>query len=327
MQGLKTLFITALCLNASVVAAHHSEAAFNHDITKVFEGIVTDVSWRNPHIFISVETAVDSEKVEWKLETGSTPVMTRSGWSRDSVLPGDTVLIRAHPDNDPDKKNAILLSLEKEDGSIFAQDDVLHQPLAVASGFTGIWKKRSTDTTNFTEQLQNLELTAAGKAARDSYDVTVDNPLNQCIAYPSPRIVDNFTYVFEIDLLDDQMMIYSDYLDAHRVVYLDGRGHPEGGERTVQGHSIGTWEEDTLVVDTRLFADHRSPNRNGVKSGAQKHVVERYRLSNDKTRMLVEVFMEDPEYLAETFEGRVTYYYSPLLERYDYDCQPAVFSE
>ena len=77
-----------------------------------------------------------------------------------------------------------------------------------------------------------------------------------------------------------------------------------------------------MVVDTRLFEDHRSPNRNGVPSGAQKHVVERYRLSDDKTRMLVDVFMEDPQYLTETFEGNVTYYYSPLLKRYNYDCQP-----
>jgi hypothetical protein len=327
MKRVIRLSTVALFLFSSAINAHHSEAAFNHDIINVFEGTVTNISWRNPHIFLYVETMDKGEKVEWKLETGSTPVMTRSGWSRGSVKPGDTVQIRSHPENDPNKKIAILLSLEKEDGSIYAQDDVLHQPLAVADGFNGIWKKRSTDTTDFTPRLQNLELTAAGKAAKDAYDVTIDNPLNQCIGYPAPRLVDNFTYVFEMELLEERLMIYSDYLDAHRIVYLDGRGHPEDGERTIQGHSIGHWEDEVLVIDTQLFADHRSPNRNGVPSGVQKHVVERYRLSEDKTRMLVDVFMSDPEYLAETFEGTVTYYYSPLLERYDYNCEPAVFSE
>jgi hypothetical protein len=35
-----------------------------------------------------------------------------------------------------------------------------------------------------------------------------------------------------------------------RRIYTDGRGHPEDGELTFHGHSIGHWESDTLVVDT-----------------------------------------------------------------------------
>ena len=35
-----------------------------------------------------------------------------------------------------------------------------------------------------------------------------------------------------------------------RRIYTDGRGHPEDGEETFHGHSIGHWEGDTLVVET-----------------------------------------------------------------------------
>ena len=35
-----------------------------------------------------------------------------------------------------------------------------------------------------------------------------------------------------------------------RRIYTDGRGHPEDGELTFHGHSIGHWEGDTLVVET-----------------------------------------------------------------------------
>ena len=313
--------IAAICVNATDVIAHHSEAAYNHDIIAAFEGTVTRVSWRNPHIMIFVETTDDNgETVEWRLETGSTPVMARSGWIQDSLSPGDSVIIRTHPENRRDRRVGILLSLEKEDGSILAQNDSLVEPEIAASGFSGIWKRRHSDTGNYMERLENLGLTEAGAAARDAYDISTENPLARCIGFPTPRLVGNGTYVFEIELLDDRMMIYSEYLDAHRTIYLDGSGHPGDGERTIHGHSIGHWEDDVLVVDTRLFAYHRSPNRNGVPSGAQKHVVERYRLSDDKTRMLIDVFMEDPEYLAETFEGSVAQYYSPGLERYNYDC-------
>jgi hypothetical protein len=328
LQVIRILSIATLCLNVSVVAAHHSEAAYNHDIIAAFEGTVTRISWRNPHIFVIVETTDDDgEPVEWKLETGSTPVMARSGWTRDSLAVGDSVVIRAHPENRRDRKVAILLTLEKEDGSILAQKDSLVQPEIAAAGFSGIWKKRYSDSGPFIERLSGLALTEAGEAARDAYDISRENPLYQCIGFPAPRLVDSATYVFEVDLLDDRMIIYSEFLDTHRTIYLDGRAHPEGGERTNQGHSIGHWEDDVLVVDTRLFADHRSPNRNGVPSGAQKHVVEKYRLSDDKTRMLIDVFMEDPEFLAETFEGSVTRYYAPGLERYRYDCHPEVASE
>jgi hypothetical protein len=48
---------------------------------------------------------------------------------------------------------------------------------------------------------------------------------------------------------------------------------------TQRGHSIGWWEGNTLVVDTTHFAFHRSSSLDGVPSGAQKHVVERYTLT------------------------------------------------
>ena len=327
MKPCQYLNIAILCLSASAATAHHSEAAYNHDVITAFDGVVTEVGWRNPHIYIFVETTGENaEKVKWKLETGSTPVMARSGWTRNSLVVGDTVSVRTHPEIRTENKVGILLSIEKEDGSILAQVDNLVQPEIAAPGFAGVWKKPYTDDSPFTNNLQSLALTEAGKAAQDAYDRDRDSPLSRCIGFPAPLLVNTGTYLFEIELLDDRMMIYSEYLDAHRTIYIDGRDHPENGERTTQGHSIGHWENDVLVVDTRLFADHPTPNRNGVPSGAQKHVVERYRLSEDKTRMLIDVFMEDPEYLTETFEGSASQQYTPNLERHEYNCTPAGLS-
>ena len=79
---------------------------------------------------------------------------------------------------------------------------------------------------------------------------------------------------------------------------MDGRGHPDPGERFAMGHSIGWWQDDTLVVDTANFEDHRSPYQIGVPSGGQKHVIERYRLALDGTYMDAMYILEDPEYLA-----------------------------
>ena len=118
------------------------------------------------------------------------------------------------------------------------------------------------------------------------------------------------------------MILRSEFFDVTRTVYMDGRGHPVNGERTNQGHSIGWWEGDTLVVDTTLLADHRAGNSpRGVPSGAQKRMVERFSLSEDGTQAIVDVFVEDPEFLAEPFETQLEIVYSPHLELYSYECQ------
>jgi hypothetical protein len=102
---------------------------------------------------------------------------------------------------------------------------------------------------------------------------------------------------------------------------MDG-AHPGDGERTLQGHSIGWWEGETLVVDTVDFADHRSPygSGTGIPSGAEKHVVERYRLSDDGTHALVDIVLEDPEYLAEPVTAQFVWRYSPHFEMLQLGC-------
>jgi hypothetical protein len=33
-------------------------------------------------------------------------------------------------------------------------------------------------------------------------------------------------------------------------IYLDGRSHPKDLKRTFMGHSIGRWDDDTLVINS-----------------------------------------------------------------------------
>jgi len=134
------------------------------------------------------------------------------------------------------------------------------------------------------------------------------------------------TNIFPIEIEFDEaahtVMIRTELYDERRTVYMDGRGHPESGERFVTGHSIGHWEDDVLVVDTRLFADHRSPYQIGVPSGAQKHVVEKYRLNEDRSRLIVEFMLEDAEYLAAPLTHTRELLYSPDLEISEFSCDP-----
>jgi len=79
----------------------------------------------------------------------------------------------------------------------------------------------------------------------------------------------------------------------HRVVYMDGRKHPEDLIPTWTGHSIGWWEGDTLVVDAVGFNDRWWFDRRGTPHTEQLHVIERYtRLNYGQIRN--NATLEDP---------------------------------
>jgi hypothetical protein len=99
---------------------------------------------------------------------------------------------------------------------------------------------------------------------------------------------------------------------VERIVHLDQTTHT-GAPFTNDGHSIGRWDNGTLVVDTRNFRDHPTGNGGGVPSGAQKHLVEYFELAADRTTLTYRFVLEDPEYLAAPFEGSAVWEHRPDL--------------
>lgn len=298
--------------------AHHSDAGYNRDSVVVLEAEVVRYIFRNPHVTVFVEAEdANGQTVEWEIETGSTPIMQRSGWTRDLLSPGDTVIVRAHPERSG-RQRAILNTLETEDGRLWSQIERDLDATERATSLAGIWKGIST--TSLGRQVRQAALTPAGRASRDSYNAIEDDPNNRCIPNPPPFHLSSSNYLTGIEILDDRVIIRNEFFDVERTVWTDQRAHPEGLEPTNQGHSIGRWEDDVLVVDTIGLAAHRDGNGGGVASSTARHVVERFYLSDDGERAIVEVLVEDPEYLAEPFTGRTEMTYVPHLQLYRYDC-------
>lgn len=326
MRQLRFLTIPAALVVASIASAHHSALIFNRDVVVAFEGTVTQFGWANPHVYIHVETTDETgEIVEWEFETDATPILSRSGWSRDSLAPGDTVLVRGNPDKNG-RAHALLVSLTKEDGEVLAarsyflrkSDDPTNVPRA--STLAGVWELDFSDYTAFYRDWDQIELTERGLASRNSYDVRMDSPEAQCIPMPTPGVV-VAPYLNEIVIEDDRVLIRNERYNLERVIYTDGREHPENVEPANQGHSIGSWEGDVLVIDTVAFEPHRSPILGrGVESGSQKHVIERYALTEDGTTIEVEFMLEDPEHMAEAFSGTVRWHYAPHFQMQGFDC-------
>jgi hypothetical protein len=82
-----------------IAAAHHSNAAYDLDHPQTMEGTVKAVNWTNPHItFVIEKDAKGGEAAStWVFEVSSPGVLTRSGWTKRSLQPGDHAVFRYAP--------------------------------------------------------------------------------------------------------------------------------------------------------------------------------------------------------------------------------------
>jgi len=90
--------------------AHHSFAA-EFDITKpvTLVGSVTKIEWTNPHayLFIDVKDPQTGAVTNWEIEMGSPNGLTRLGWTRTMLKPGDGVTVEGSMGrNKPNLANA-----------------------------------------------------------------------------------------------------------------------------------------------------------------------------------------------------------------------------
>jgi Family of unknown function (DUF6152) len=82
-----------------IAAAHHSNAAYDLAHPQTMEGTVKTVNWTNPHISFVIEAdAKNGEAAKtWVFEVSSPGVLTRSGWTKRSLQPGDHAVFRYAP--------------------------------------------------------------------------------------------------------------------------------------------------------------------------------------------------------------------------------------
>ena len=328
-------FIAIVSVTALPVSAHHSDAGIDMESIVAFEGVVTDFVWRNPHVYVLVDRdGGDGEAVEWELQMGPVNVISRRGWRRDTLQPGDRVSVRAHASLSG-RTYGIIDSIDKDGGLQLAAAAGAAPAPATTTTLEGRWIADRSVTMSYPGGFDGffnalLTLNDAGRAAKAAYDPLSDeNPEASCVGRPTPAaLVSTSLYLMEIDIREEEqtVVLRSEYFDEVRTVYMDGREHPDPSERFVTGHSIGWWEGDTLVVDTRNFEDHRSPYQVGVPSGGQKHVVERYGLNEDGVHIDLEFTLYDPEFMAEPMVHSRQLNYSPHMQMFPGECDPEATS-
>jgi hypothetical protein len=119
-----------------------------------------------------------------------------------------------------------------------------------------------------------------------------------CTTEPTP-VLSILDELRTIEVGEDEVVLRFDNTGDHveRIVHI-GAEHPASIQPSLNGHSVGRWEGETLVIDTIGFEPNLSGVALNIPSGAGKHTVERLTLTEDRLRLRYEVTIEDPMYLS-----------------------------
>lgn len=97
--------------------------------------------------------------------------------------------------------------------------------------------------------------------------------------------------------------------DEPRTIYLD-KPQAEDPDLSWNGHSVGRWDQDRLIVDTRGFNGRGLNFWVGgipVPLSPTARISEIFRLENDGKVLVDEVTVDDPEVLAEPYKGIIRF--------------------
>jgi len=111
------LTILTLSLTASAVPsrAHHSFAAtYDESRTVKIEGRLVQFLFRNPHSFVHLMAPDENgQERRWSIEWGGAGQLTGQGVTRESLRPGDVVVITGNPGRNPAEHRIRMLTLRR----------------------------------------------------------------------------------------------------------------------------------------------------------------------------------------------------------------------
>lgn len=192
----------------------------------------------------------------------------------------------------------------------------------------GIWGGQSTN--NLTKD--EPPMTPAGLAfynkQRTEYsNPPVDGPDNtdpilRCEPSSAPR---SYFLTHPIEIVQSPgltVMLLESYRNF-RMIYTDGRkfpDHPEGGW---YGDSLGHWDGNTFVIETRNFNGRSWFDKVGHPESDQAVFTERL-TRTDHDHMKMEMMLHDPVYYTKDWGGTMTWTLRPSdWEVEDFLCSPA----
>ena len=194
------------------------------------------------------------------------------------------------------------------------------RPKSPVPDLSGFWERKDdVGSGNFGGTLERIpkaalkpEIVAANReaAARQARGEVVSLGSKWCLTNQYPFFMQH-SAVWDIVQTDNEIVQVPEVHTFPRHIYLDGRPHPDAAhsQPSVNGHAIGHWEGDTLVVDTVGFVGGAG-TPGGGRVGPTTHLVERFRLRDGGKILAVTFTWEDPSIYLSPHTYELTYHRS-----------------
>ena len=231
-------------------------------------------------------------------------------------------------------RNCLLVSILTLGMAGIYASEALAQQAASTPNLSGLWQPqgsytfdpadprgaRAADPTRYPMTPWGLEKFKANKPAHgDGQNASSNDPTNKCFPPGAPR---SYVTPYPVEFVQSatRLAMLFEYDVVYRVVYMDGRGHPQDFEPTWMGHSIGKWEGDTLVVHTTGFNGKSWLDRVGHPYSEQLELTERFRLV-DKETLQLDLTFHDPKTYTRDWTGQKIFKLKPTWELKEYVCE------
>ena len=112
---LALVVIAGAVVSGGRALAHHSFAAtYFEDKTQKVEGNLVQFMYRNPHSFVQLEAPDDKGVMQrWSIEWGAGGQLGRQGVTRETLKPGDHVIIVGNPGRNPEDHRLRMVNITR----------------------------------------------------------------------------------------------------------------------------------------------------------------------------------------------------------------------
>lgn len=177
---------------------------------------------------------------------------------------------------------------------------LLVTPLVVSAqdaDFTGKWMPVPGSGTLW--QPDELPLTQAARDKLADFDPRRLDSTYFCMPYGTPRnTLNTAPQALEIVQTDNQLTLLFDGLGDVRRIYIDGRSHPEDPIPGWMGSSTGTWQDNSLLVETIALTSESILNEYGLPHSESARVEEQLQLVSIDGEVMLQnrIQLTDPMY-------------------------------
>lgn len=262
-KTLSLLMSGLLTAAAFPVQAHHPvQAKFDPQSNTTLTGIVTNVDWKNPHVHVFMNVNDGGEVLNWAVELESPLTLKASGWSEESLQPGDRIRVDGLLARNGSRQlwGDAVMSLDTGRAVYTLEDTSPVPPLvprpaprwpdgqvalgstsAVANGYWGYPTEKVLVEDGVEVEMdrfgQLADIADAAKVAplqdwalgiyrhRQQRDLRDDPTWHDCKPYAGPR---QYQSDFGIKLLEDKpgqrvFVLMGSGNHNYRIIYMDGR--------------------------------------------------------------------------------------------------------